>query len=70
MNGEYTQIDIVSQPLLSSGDFENRIQPWLKEVDSTVGRDKVLIIYLSKVKDEVAKSGVNFASVVQATCQR
>jgi hypothetical protein len=70
MKADYSQMDVVSKPLVSAEDFEARLQDWLREVDVTMGRDQAMVVYFNKVKDDLTKTGINFAAVVQATCQR
>lgn len=70
MQADFKQIDVISTPLLSSVDFENRIKSWLKEVDESVGRDKALVVYFGKVKEDLGKMGVEYDPVVAATCRR
>ncbi len=70
MGGEYAELDIITRPLLSPKDFQDRISKWLQEVNAHGARDQALVIYFSGVKEGLTKSGIGFNSVVGSVCQR
>ena len=70
MGAIWSEVDIITRPLLSSKDFADRLSKWLEEVDETVGRGKAVVVHFAGVKDGANKAGVNWNLVVAATCQQ
>ncbi len=70
MGGQYAELDVISRPLLSGKDFQDRIAGWIQEVKSENVPDQALVVYFSGVKEGLAKQGVDFSSVVGTVCQR
>ncbi|KAK4684742.1 hypothetical protein P7C73_g5427, partial [Tremellales sp. Uapishka_1] len=70
MGATYVEKNVIDKPLLSSQDFQQRIQEWLDEVERDGVKERAVVVHFSKVKDDLTKKGVNFGSVVEATCQR
>ena len=64
-------MDIITQPLLSATDFQNRINNWIKEVDEQEGgRDKALVGFFGQVKKNVTDSGKDFQKIIEGPCKR
>ena len=70
MGADYSEIDVVTRPLSSAKDFVSRISDWLKHVDEQGSRSRSLLVYFIKVKDELAKVGMDWTSVVGAPSQQ
>ena len=70
MGAEYTDIDVITSPPLTSTDFAERIRPWLEEVDSRTSRQSALIVHFGTVKPDLVKKGVDFTAVIAETCRR
>ncbi|ORX41292.1 hypothetical protein BD324DRAFT_613998 [Kockovaella imperatae] len=65
MGADYTEIDAVIPPLLTARDFADRIKDWLKTLNGSQG----IVVYFLKVKEELAKAGGDFDSVIASTCK-
>jgi hypothetical protein len=70
MGAQYTDIDVLTRPLLSGKDLQDRVSKWLEELDASIGRERGLLVYFAGVKDNLIKQGVNWNSVVSATSQQ
>ncbi|WVQ94224.1 hypothetical protein IAU59_001302 [Kwoniella sp. CBS 9459] len=70
MGADYQELDVLTNPVSSSQDFADRLSSWLSYVDENGGRDHGLVIWFMPVKQDLAKKGIDYTSVVQATCQR
>ncbi|WVF66616.1 hypothetical protein IAT40_001356 [Kwoniella sp. CBS 6097] len=70
MGADYQELDVLTNPVSSSQDFADRLSSWLSHVDANGGKDQSLVIWFMPVKQELAKKGIDYTSVVQATCQR
>lgn len=68
---ELSDLDIISQPLTTSTEFQNRISTWIEEVDEHEGgRDKALVGFFGQVKKNVIDSGKDFQKLVEGSCKR
>ncbi|WWC85414.1 uncharacterized protein L201_000277 [Kwoniella dendrophila CBS 6074] len=70
MGADYQDMDILSKPPLTAQDFADRITPWLNHVDDHGGREQAAVVWFSPVKTDLVKKGVDFTSVVIATCHK
>ena len=64
MGAEYSELDVISSPLLSAADFKKRIAAWMENLDSSTQK----LMMHSRVKEEMIKIGVNWNDVVVAPC--
>lgn len=69
MGADFTELDIVTTPLLSDADFTKRIAKWVASVGEVEDRQHAVIAHFSGVKEAVQKTGVNWNRVVASTCQ-
>jgi hypothetical protein len=68
---EIHEIDIISSPLQSPSDLQNRIAAWVEAVDEHEGgRNKALVGFFGQVKKNVVDSGKDFHKLVELPCQR
>lgn len=70
MGAEYTDVDIVSRLVRSAQDMQDRLAPWLADVDRRGSRSQAIVIYFARVKDELNKAGVDWTGTVNATCHQ
>ncbi|ORY23559.1 hypothetical protein BCR39DRAFT_549174 [Naematelia encephala] len=70
MGADYSDIDVVTRPLLSDKDLEERLAPWIKEVDATIGRPNALLIWAAQAKAELTKKNLDWNIVVGQTCHK
>ncbi|WRT63291.1 uncharacterized protein IL334_000196 [Kwoniella shivajii] len=70
MGADYQDIDILTKAVTSSQDFAERVTPWLNHVDEKGGREQAAVVWFSPVKMELQKKGIDYTSIVIATCQR
>ncbi|WWC67234.1 uncharacterized protein I206_101141 [Kwoniella pini CBS 10737] len=70
MGADYQDMDIVTKPLANAQDFADRISSWLSHVDGNGGRELAGVVWFAPVKQKYEEKGINYASVVIATCQR
>jgi len=68
---EIHDLDIVSKPLISAVDLEQRMSGWLKEVDEHEGgREKAVVMFFGQIKKNLLDLGKDFTTCVDAPCQR
>jgi len=70
MGASYTEIDIVANPIKSAQDFEERMSGWIKDVDREGSRERALVVYFARVKEELQKLGANFGTDIVGPCQK
>lgn len=70
MGAQYTEIDIITKPLQSAQDFDNRLSDWVKGVDTNGSRQRALIFWVNTAKADVAKAGQEWPVVVAGPIQR
>ena len=70
MGGEYAELDVISRPLLSGKDFQDRMTKWLDEVKGQGTEERSLVVYFPGVKEGLAKQSVDFNSVIISVCQK
>jgi hypothetical protein len=70
MGASYTEIDIVANPIKSAEDFEERMSGWVEEVDRDGSREKALVVYFARVKEELQRLGADFNTDIVVPCQR
>ena len=69
MGAEWDDIDVITQPLLSSQDLTARVTQWVEKVDASEGgRQTAVMVHFAGIKDSVTNSGVDWHGVVAATC--
>ena len=70
MGGDYNEIDVITRPLVSGKDFQDRISKWTEEVNGENSSDHALVVYFAGIKESITKQGVDFNSVVASVCQK
>ena len=70
MGGQYSELDVMTRPLSSSKDFQDRIASWVEHVNINERRENALLVYFSGVKEGLAKQGVDFNAMIGSTCQK
>jgi hypothetical protein len=64
-------LDIITKPIISAVDLEQRMSPWLKEVDEHEGgREKAVVAFFGVVKKNLQDLGKDFTTCVDVPCQR
>jgi hypothetical protein len=70
MGATYTDIDVLTKPLVDGKDFTERMAPWLQEFEEQgIDRKNGLVVYFARVSAEINKR-MNFVTVVGTPCQR
>lgn len=70
MGAMYTDIDVLTKPLVDGKDFADRMAPWLQEFEEQgIDRKNGLVVYFAKVSAEINKR-MNFVTVVGTPCQK
>jgi len=70
MGASYTEIDIVANPIKSAADFEERLSGWVEEVNREGRREKALVVYFARVKEELQRLGANFGTDIVVPCRK
>ena len=70
MGAEWVEINIVTQPLLSTKDFSDRIAGFVQQVEESGDREHALVAHFAGVKEGCLKAGVDWNRVVVSTCQQ
>ena len=70
MGGLYSELDVVTKPLLSDKDLQDRIASWVGQVDAEGRRENALLVYFPGVREGLAKQGVELNAIVGSTCQK
>ncbi len=70
MGADYTDIDVVSDPLTSSDDFVSRAPTFWKEFERSKDEQKALVVLFLRVKEEIRKSGADIDEVILRSALR
>ena len=64
MAADYTDVDIISDPLKSALDLPGRLSAWLAEVEAQGARDRALVVYFYGVKEKFKASAWDWEGLV------
>jgi hypothetical protein len=70
MGADYQDVDVLSAPVLTATDFQDRISSWLATVDERGQKSRAVVVHFNKVKEELNKRGINFSMVVEESCRK